>query len=137
MVFRSLLMYLLVKRLTIPSKVMLKSFAPRLVLTLIGSLYKSAFISFSVYSESFLSGSNKPELIQRLQPQLSTAYSGNKIAPSFKDLDLSKNLSRSTSNLRPSPLQLGHMPWGSLKLNTLTCPTKGWPTRQNNRRRML
>src|SRR3990172_8364032 len=102
-----------------------------------GSLYKSRSISLAVYLDSFLSGSNKPELIQILQPQLLTAYSGNRIAPSLSDLDLSKNLSRSTSNLRPSPLQFGHIPCGSLKLKTLTCPTKGCPTRQNNRRRMV
>src|SRR5687768_10081179 len=137
MVFRSRLMYLLVKRLTIPSKVMLKSLAPTLVLTLIGSLYKSAFISFSVYLESFLSGSNKPVLIKLLQPQLSTAYSGNRIAPSLSDLDLSRNLSRSTSSLRPSPLQFGHMPCGSLKPNTLVGPTWGCPIRENIIRRIV
>src|SRR5512145_2488835 len=137
MVLRSRLMYLFVKRLTMPSKVKLKSFAPTFVLTFRGLLCNSASISFAVYLDTFLSGSNKPVLMSRLQPQLSTAYSGNKIAPSFNDLDLSKNLSISTSSLRPSPLQLGHIPCGSLKLNTLTGPTKGCPMRQNRRRKML
>src|SRR5215216_6674470 len=133
MVFRSRLMYLFVKRAAIPSKVRLKSFAPTLVLTFMGLLCNSASISFSVYLDNFLLGSNKPVLMSRLQPQLSTAYSGNKIAPSLSDLDLSKNLSRSTSSLRPSPLQFGHIPCGSLKLKTLTGPTKGCPARQNRR----
>src|SRR6266508_6917587 len=130
-------MYLFVKRETMPSKVRLTSFAPNLVLTFMGLLCNSASISFSVYLDNFLSGSNKPELMMRFQPQLSTAYSGNKIAPSFKDLDLSKNLSRSTSNLRPSPLQFGHMPCGSLKPNTLVGPTWGCPIRENIMRRIV
>src|SRR4026207_1777126 len=116
---------------------MLKSFAPILVLTLIGSLYKRSFSSFWVYLDIFLSGSNRPVLIKLLQLQLSTAYSGNRIAPSFKDLDLSKNLSRSTSSVRPSPLQLGHMPCGSLKPNTLVGPTWGCPMRGNTMRRIV
>src|SRR4030095_3548304 len=94
-------------------------------------------ISFSVYLDNFLSGSNKPVLINRLQPQLFTAYSGNRIAPSFNDLDLSKNLSRSTSSLRPSPLQFGHIPFGSLKPNTLVGPTWGCPMRENIMRRIV
>src|SRR5689334_5602663 len=123
MVFKSRLMYLKLKLETMPRKVILKSFAPTLVFTFIGSEYKSVSISFSVYLDNFLSGSNKPVRSNRLQPQLSTAYSGNRIAPSFKDLDVSKNLSRSTSSLRPSPLQFGHIPFGSLKPNTLDGPT--------------
>src|SRR5687768_18614866 len=136
MVFTSRLMYLLVKRATMPSNVMLKSFAPTLVLIFMGLLCKSASISSLLYLDIFLSGSNKPELISWLQYQLSTAYSGNRIAPSFKDLDLSKNLSRSTSSLRPSPLQLGHIPFGSLKPKTLEGPTCGCPMRENIRRRI-
>src|ERR1044071_3057253 len=137
MVFTSRLMYLFVKRSTIPSKVRLKSFAPTLVLTFIGLLCNSASISFSVYLDNFLSGSNKPVLMSRLQPQLSTAYSGNKIAPSFKDLDVFRNLSRSTSSLRPKPLQFWHIPVGSLKPNTLEGPTCGFPMRENIRRRIV
>src|SRR5438445_3560108 len=110
-------MYLFVKRATMPSKVRLMSFAPTFVLIFMGLLCNSATISFSVYLETFLSGSNKPMLMTRLQPQLSTVYSGNRIAPSFKDLDLSKNLFKSTSSLRPSPLQFGHLPCGSLNEN--------------------
>src|SRR6185436_17532982 len=102
-----------------------------------GSLYKRSFNSFWVYLDIFLSGSNKPVLIKLLQLQLSTAYSGNRIAPSFKDWDLSKNLSRSTSNLRPSPLQFGHIPCGSLKPKTLVGPTWGCPRRENIIRRMV
>src|SRR6266508_6263806 len=137
MVFTSRLMYLFVKRVTIPSKVRLKSFAPMLVLIFMGLLCNSASISFSVYLDIFLSGSNKPVLMSRLQPQLSTAYSGNRIAPSFSDLDLSKNLFMSTSSLRPSPLQFGHIPFGSLKPNTLEGPTCGCPMRENIRRRIV
>src|SRR4026208_331343 len=116
---------------------MLKSFAPTLVLTLMGSLYKRSFSSFWLYLDIFLSGSNKPVLIKLLQYQLSTAYSGNRIAPSFSDLDLSRNLSRSTSSLRPSPLQFGHIPCGSLKPNTLVGPTCGCPMRENIMRRIV
>src|SRR5215207_289650 len=137
MVFTSRLMYLFVNRVTMPSKVRLKSFAPSLVLIFMGLLCNSASISLSVYLDIFLSGSNKPELMSRLQPQLSTAYSGNRIAPSFNDLDVSRNLFRSTSSLRPSPLQFGHIPFGSLKPNTFECPTNGFPTRENIRRRIV
>src|SRR5215207_1494669 len=137
MVFTSRLMYLFVNRVTMPSKVRLKSFAPTLVLTFKGLLCNSASISLSVYLDIFLSGSNKPVLMSRLQPQLSTAYSGNRIAPSFNDLDLSRNLSRSTSSFRPSPLQFGHMPCGSLKPNTLVGPTWGCPMRENIMRRIV
>src|SRR5258708_40020188 len=102
-----------------------------------GSLYSRSFSYFWLYFDIFLSGSNKPVLITLLQPQLPTAYSGNRIAPSFKDLDLSKNLSRSTSSLRPSPLQFGHIPCGSLKPNTLVGPTWGCPMRENIMRRIV
>src|SRR5215470_14577350 len=100
-----------------------------------GLLYNSVSISFSVYLDNFLSGSNKRELMIRLfQPQLSTAYSGNRIAPSFKDLDLSKNLLRSASSLRPRPLHSGHIPFGSLNEKAFAQPAYGLPTRENKRR---
>src|SRR4030042_5679152 len=137
MVFTSRLMYLFVKRVTMPSKVRLTSFAPNLVLIFMGLVCNSSCISFSVYLDNFLSGSHKPELMSRFQPQLSTAYSGNKIAPSFNDLELSKNLVKSTSSLRPSPLQFGHIPFGSLKPKTLEGPTCGCPMRENIRRRIV
>src|SRR5258706_1898870 len=102
-----------------------------------GSLYKRSFISFWVYLDIFLSGSDKSVLIKLLQLQLFTAYSGNSIAPSFSALDLSRNLSKSTSSLRPSPLQFGHIPCGSLKPNTLVGPTWGCPMRENIMRRIV
>src|SRR5579884_2183460 len=134
MVFTSRLMYLLVKRVTMPSKVRLMSLDPIFVLIFMGLQCNSASISFSVYLDNFLSGSNKPELMSRLQLQLSTLYSGKRIAPSFKDLDLSKNLLKSTSSLRPAPLHSGHIPCGSLKEKALAYPTYGLPTRENKSR---
>src|SRR6516162_2205932 len=127
-------MYLRLNLSTMPSKVRLTSFAPNLVLIFIGLLCNSASISFSVYLDNFLSGSNKRVLMIRFQPQLSTAYSGNRIAPSLKDLDLSKNLSKSTSSLRPSPLQFGHIPFGSLNEKALEKPTNGCPMREYSNR---
>ena len=54
------------------------------------------------------------------QPQLSTAYSGNRIAPSLSDLDVSRKAAMSTPIiLRPTPLHSGHMPCGSLNEKTL------------------
>src|SRR5215472_9729445 len=111
-------MYLRLNLSTMPSKVRLISLAPNLVLIFMGLLCNSASISFSVYLDNFLSGSNKRELMIRFQPQLSTAYSGNRIAPSFKDLDLSKNFSTAPSSLPPSPLQFEHIPFGSLNEKT-------------------
>src|SRR5579863_10463224 len=127
-------MYLAVNLLMTPSQVKLMSFPAILVFTLYGLLCKSSSISFSLYFESFLSMSKSFDWPRRFQPQLSTPYSWNRIAPSFSVLDLSKNRSRSTPILRPRPLQLGHMPFGSLKEKTFKCPTYGLPMCEYKRR---
>jgi hypothetical protein len=61
----------------------------------------------------------QPRLRKDVHPQLSTAYSGYKIAPLLRDFDVSRNLSRSTPILRPMPLHSGHMPCGSLNEKAL------------------
>ena len=134
MVFTSRVMYLAVNLLMMPSQVKLKSLPPTLVFTLYGLLYKSSSISFSLNFDSFLFMSKSFDWPRKFKPQLSTAYSLNRIAPSFSVLDLSRNRSRSTPILRPRPLQFGHMPFGSLKEKTLECPTYGLPTCEYNRR---
>src|ERR1700733_7959921 len=134
MAFRSRVMYLAVNLPMMPSHVILISLPPTLVFSLYGLLYRSRSISFSLNFESFLSMSKSFDWPRKFQPQLSTAYSGNRIAPWFSVLDLSRNRSRSTPSLRPRPLQLGHMPFGSLKEKTLVCPTWGLPMWAYNRR---
>src|SRR6202451_3209048 len=125
MVFKSRVMYLAVNRLMMPSHVKLKVLPPTFVFNLYGLLYKSRSISFSLNFESFLSMSKSFDRPRKFQPQLSTAYSLNRIAPSFSVLDLSRNRSRSTPSLRPRPLQLGHMPFGSLKERHSGVPAPG------------
>src|SRR5580658_6079730 len=127
-------MYLAVNLLMMPSHVRLKSLPPTFVFSLYGLLYRSSSISFSLNFESFLSMSKSLDRPRKFQPQLSTAYSWNRIAPSFSVLDLSRNRSRSTPNLRPRPLQFGHIPLGSLKEKTFACPTYGLPMWEYNRR---
>src|SRR5271165_6928550 len=134
MVFRSRVMYLAVNLLMMPSHVKLKSLPPTLVFSLYGLLYRSSSISFSVNFESFLFMSKSFDRPRKFQPQLSTAYSPNRMAPSFSDLDLSRNRSTSTPILRPRPLQFGHMPLGSLKEKTFACPTCGLPAWEYKRR---
>src|ERR1700684_4122748 len=134
MVFTSRVMYLAVNLLMMPSHVKLKVLPPTLVFNLYGLLYNSNSISFSLNFESFLSMSNSFDRPRKFQPQLSTAYSGNRIAPSFSVLDLSRNSSRSTPSLRPRPLQFGHMPFGSLKEKTFACSALGLPMWEYNRR---
>src|ERR1700722_2290278 len=128
------MMYLAVKRLMMPSQVKLKVLPPTFVFNLYGLLYRSSSISLSLNFESFLSMSKSFERPRKFQPQLSTAYSWNRMAPSFSDLDLSRNRSRSTPSLRPRPLQFGHMPFGSLKEKTFKCPTYGWQMCEYSRR---
>src|SRR5580704_16469036 len=128
------MMYLAVNLLMMPSHVKLKVLPPTVVFNLYGLLYRSSSISFSLNFESFLSMSKSFDRPRKFQPQLSTAYSWNRIAPSFSVLDLSRNRSRSTPSLRPSPLQFGHIPFGSLKEKTFTCPTYGLPMWEYNRR---
>src|SRR6202167_928844 len=134
MVFTSRMMYLAVNLLMMPSHVKLKVLPPTVVFNLYGLLYKSSSISFSLNLESFLFMSKSFDRPRKFQPQLSTAYSWNRIAPSFSVLDLSRNRSRSTPILRPRPLQLGHMPFGSLKEKTFKCPTCGLPMWEYRRR---
>src|SRR5580704_11759097 len=134
MVFKSRVMYLAVNLLMIPSQVKLKVLPPTLVFNLYGLLYKSSSISFSLNFDSFLFMSKSFDRPRKFQPQLSTAYSGNRIAPSFSDLDLSRNRSRSTPIFRPRPLQFGHIPLGSLNEKTLAWPTYGLPMCEYNRR---
>src|ERR1700726_4554278 len=134
MAFTSRVMYLAVNLLMMPSHVILMPLPPTFVFTLYGLLYKSSSISFSLNFESFLSMSKSFDWPRKFQPQLSTAYSLNRIAPSFSVLDLSRNRSRSTPTLRPKPLQFGHMPFGSLKEKTFVCPTYGWPMWEYTRR---
>src|SRR5579872_14829 len=127
-------MYLAVNLLMTPSQVKLISFPAILVFTLYGLLYRSCSISFSLNFESFLFMSKSFDWPSRFQPQLSTPYSWNRIAPSFSVLDLSTNKSRSTPTLRPRPLQFGHMPFGSLKEKTFECPACGLPLWEYSRR---
>src|ERR1700722_17992388 len=134
MVFTSRVMYLAVNRLIMPSHVRLNSLPPTFVLNLYGLLYNSSSISFSLNFASFLPMSKSFDCPRKFQPQLSTAYSWNRIAPSFSDLDLSRNRSTSTPILRPRPLQFGHMPFGSLKEKTFACPTCGLPMWEYKRR---
>src|SRR6266851_4397082 len=134
MVFTSRVMYLAVNLLMMPSHVKLKSLPATFVFTLYGLLFKSSSISFSLNLESFLSMSKSFDWPRMFQPQLSMAYSLNRIAPSFSVLDLSRNRSRSTPTLRPRPLQFGHMPLGSLKEKTFECPAYGLPMWEYNRR---
>src|SRR5690349_16297721 len=54
------------------------------------------------------------------------------IAPSFRDLDVSRNLVKSTPILRPTPLHSGHIPCGSLNEKALELPTYGLPTREKS-----
>src|ERR1700677_3756871 len=135
MVFTSRVMYLAVNLLMMPSHVKLKVLPPTFVFNLYGLLYKSSSISFSLNFESFLSMSKSFDRPRKFQPQLSTAYSWNRIAPWFSVLDLSRNRSRSTPILRPRPLQFGHMPFGSLNEKTLAWPTCGFPACEYKRRR--
>src|ERR1035438_3090344 len=134
MVFTSRVMYLAVNLLMMPSQVKLKTLPPTLVFSLYGLLYKSSSISFSLNFESFLSISKSFDRPRKFKPQLSTAYSWNRIAPSFSVLDLSRNRSRPTPILRPRPLQFGHMPFGDRKEKTFACPTYGLPMCEYNRR---
>src|SRR5580692_12473239 len=134
MVFKSRVMYLAINLLMMPSHVKLKALPPTFVFNLYGLLYKSSSISFSLNLESFLSMSKSFDWPRKFQPQLSTAYSLNRIAPSFRVLDLSRKRSRSTPTFRPKPLQFGHMPFGSLKEKTFVCPTCGLPMWEYNRR---
>src|SRR5580704_5397086 len=134
MVFKSRVMYLAVNLLMTPSHVKLNSLPPTFVFNLYGLLYKSSSISFSLNFASFLSMSKSFDWPRKFHPQLSTAYSWNRIAPSFSVLDLSRNRSTSTPILRPRPLQFGHIPFGSLKEKTFKCPTCGLPMWEYNRR---
>src|SRR5580692_10080019 len=134
MVFTSRVMYLAINLLMMPSHVKLNVLPPTLVFNLYGLLYKSRSISFSLNFASFLSMSKSFDRPRKFQPQLSTAYSGNRMAPSFSVFDLSRNRFRSTPILRPRPLQFGHMPFGSLNEKTLACPTYGLPACEYNRR---
>src|SRR5580692_5216489 len=134
MVLRSRVMYLAVNLPIMPSHVILMSLPPMSVFNLYGLLYKSRSISFSLNFESFLSMSKRFDRPRKFQPQLSTAYSWNRIAPSFSVLDLSRNRSRSTPILRPRPLQFGHIPFGSLKEKIFAWPTYGFPMWEYNRR---
>src|SRR5580692_6960866 len=134
MVFTSRVMYLPINLLMMPSHVKLKALPPTVVFTLYGLLYRSSSISFSLNLESFLSMSKSFDWPRKFQPQLSTAYSWNRIAPSFNVFDLSRNRSTSTPTLRPRPLQFGHMPFGSLKEKTFAWPTYGLPMWEYNRR---
>src|SRR5260370_2953996 len=134
MVFTSRVMYLAVNLLMMPSHVKLKALPPTFVFNLYGLPYKSSSISFSLNFESFLSMSKSFDWPRKFQPQLSTAYSWNRIAPWFSVLDLSRNRSRSTPILRPRPLQFGHMPFGSLKEKTFECPADGLPMWEYNLR---
>src|ERR1043166_6968501 len=134
MVFRSRVMYLAANRPMMPSHVKLKALPATFVFTLYGLLYKSSSISFSLNFDSFLSMSKSLDWLRMFQPQVSTAYSLNRIAPSFSVLDLSRNRSTSTPILRPRPLQFGHIPFGSLKEKTFECPTCGLPAWEYNRR---
>src|SRR5258706_7847212 len=103
-------MYFAANLSTMPWKVRLNVLAPRFVATLYGGLCRRRSISALVYLDSFVSLSNRPDRVIRDQPQQSTAYSGNRMAPSFNDFEASRNFSISTPSLRPRPLHSGHMP---------------------------
>src|SRR5580692_5030076 len=128
------MMYLAVNLPMTPSHVKLTSLPPIFSFTLYGLLYRSSSNSFSLNFETFLSMSKSFDWPRMFQPQLSTAYSWNRIAPSFSVLDLSRNRSRSTPSLRPRPLQFGHMPFGSFQEKTFACPTYGLPMWEYKRR---
>src|SRR5580704_14795254 len=127
-------MYLAVNLPIMPSHVKLTSLPPIFNFTLYGLLYRSSSISLSLNFATLLSMSKSFDWLRRFQPQLSTAYSWNRIAPSFSVLDLSRNKSRSTPSLRPRPLHSGHIPLGSFQEKTFACPTCGFPMWEYSRR---
>jgi hypothetical protein len=67
----------------------------------------------------------------------STPKFGSVIAPSFSDLPRSTISSTSTVDTRPIPSHVGHMPCGSLKLNTFEGPAYGSPRRLKTSRSIV